>query len=304
MRWYKEIPLFWRRFGFRAMWDVAIRSRIDQSYSRDQAVLDFLRRGFDNEMSLLRKGKTAVETVKSSDLIWVCWLQGEDNMPETIRACFRSLLRNKGGHKVQLITYGNFQDFVDLPEYIIAKHKSGIISNTHFADIIRCFLLWEYGGIWIDAALFVLSEVEYSGMAFSSPKMAHDSRLSINSKWTVGCLASGKCFLLFEFAYKFLLAYWKKYDSPIVYLLLDHVFELAYINSKQIKTVIDSIPLNNVDLHKSRYLFNRKCDIHVYNELVKNNQFLSLTWRIPYCTHDENGQLTYYGHLLKDFDRI
>ena len=52
-----------------------------------------------------------------------------------------------------------------------------------------------------------------------------------------------------------------------------------------------------------RYHFNDKCDTRVYNELIENNQFLSLTWRLPYRLQDENGELTYYGRLLKDFDR-
>ena len=304
MRWYKEIPFLIRHFGFRAMWDIAVRSRIDRIYSRDEAVLSVMERGFDNEMSLLLGNQTkALSELNSTDVIWVCWLQGENEMPEAIATCYKSLLRNKGDYSVKLITCSNYAEYVDLPDYIIKKHKAGLMSNTHFADVIRCYLLWMYGGIWIDAALFVIKEIDYIGTTFSSPKMACDSKQSINLKWTVGCLASGKDFLLFEFAYKYLLAYWKKFNRPIVYLLLDHVFELAYQNSDAIKAVIDNVPINNIGLHWSRYNFNDKCDIQVYNELIENNQFLSLTWRIPYRTHDENGQLTYYGQLLKDINQ-
>lgn len=304
MHWYEEIAFLKRYFGFRAMWNISIRSRIDRNYSRDKAILSVMGRGFDNEMDLLSNGKTQILNKQHlADVIWVCWLQGEDKMPETISACYKSLLRNKGDNSVKLITYSNYAEYVNLPDYIITKHKSGLISNTHFADVIRCFLLWKYGGIWIDAALFVIKEIDYNGTTFSSPKFAYDSSVSINLKWTVGCLASVKDFLLFEFAYKYLLAYWRKYDKPIDYLLLDHVFELAYLNNFMIKTVIDKVPLNNQGLHWCRYHFNDKCDPMVYNELIENNQFLSLTWRIPYRTHDENGQLTYYGQLLKDFDR-
>ena len=304
MRWYKEIPFLMRHFGLRAMWDVSVRSRVDRSCSRDQAVLSVMKRGLGSEMELLSKNHSkAPNELDSTDTVWVCWLQGEDNLPETIATCYKSLLRNKGSYNVKLITYSNYGEYVDLPDYIVTKHEAGVISNTHFSDVIRCYLLWKYGGIWIDAALFVTKEVDYKGTTFSSPKMAYDSKQSINLKWTVGCLASGKDFILFEFAYKFLLAYWKKYNRPIVYLLLDHVFELAYQNSDEIKTVIDNVPLNNEGLHWSRYHFNDKCDFQVYEELIKNNQFLSLTWRLHYRTYDENGQLTYYGQLLKDFDR-
>lgn len=304
MRWYKEIPFLTRHFGFRAMWDIAVRSRLDRYYSRDYAILSVMKRAFESEMGLLSNSQTrALCQLNSTDVIWVCWMQGEDNMPETIATCYKSLLRNKGDYNVRLITDSNFREYADLPDDIISKHEVGLISNTHFADVIRCYLLWKYGGIWIDAALFVTKEVDYNRITFSSPKMAFDSSNSINLKWTVGCLAAGKNFLLFEFAYKYLLAYWRKYDTPIVYLLLDHVFELAYLNNDTVKMVIDGVPLNNEGLHWCRYHFNDKCDTRVYNELIENNQFLSLTWRLPYRLQDENGELTYYGRLLKDFDK-
>ncbi len=304
MRWYKEIPFLIRHFGFRAMWNIAFRSRLDSNYSRDHAILSVMERGFENELALLLNTQTrTLNLLNSNDFIWVCWMQGEDKMPETIATCYKSLLRNKGSYNVQLISYSNYRKYVDLPDYIVTKHEAGVISNTHFSDVIRCYLLWKYGGIWIDAALFVTKVVDYNGITFSSPKMAFDSSNSINLKWTVGCLAAGKNFLLFEFAYKYLFAYWRKYDTPIVYLLLDHVFELAYLNNDTVKMVIDGVPLNNEGLHWCRYHFNDKCDTRVYNELIENNQFLSLTWRLPYRLQDENGELTYYGRLLKDFDR-
>ena len=45
--------------------------------------------------------------------------------------------------------------YYQLPEYIIDKHKKGYISNTELADILRVSLLSDFGGIWIDATIFI-----------------------------------------------------------------------------------------------------------------------------------------------------
>ncbi len=302
MRWYKEIfDLLWH-FGPRAMWDVAIRPRLEKEYSRDEGVLSFLERGLKGQIAQLRAHTdNELAALPEDSTSWLCLLQGEAQMPDTIRKCYESLHRNKGHHKIILITNETVNDYVSLPDYIKDKHEKGIISNTHYSDIIRCYLLWKYGGVWIDAALYVLHEVDFKNVVFYSPKMV-ESTDSINLKWTIGVLATSANFYLFEFSYNCLLEYWRKYNSPVVYLLLDFVFEIAYRNSDFIKRMVDAIPLNNVDLHSSRYSFNKKCDESVFQRLISNNTFLSLSWRFQYHTHTDSGELTYYGRLLQEFE--
>jgi len=301
MRWYKEIFYIAWHFGLKAMWEIAICPRLFKSQKRSEGILSFLERVSKERMDELRLNTQHELGTQPRDCnIWVCWLQGEEKMPETIKKCYDSLLRNKGNHSVVLITNENLSDYVSLPNHIIFKHDKGIISNTHFSDIVRCYLLWKYGGIWIDAALYVTKEVDFHNTSFFTPKITNEDL--INQKWTVGCLASNQGFYLFEFAYCLLIDYWKTYNKPIEYLLLDHVFLLAYRNNSEIKRIIDEIPLNNTDLHRSRYLFNEKCDEKVFQQMIKNNTFLSLTWRFNYETISEDGALTYYGRLLLEFE--
>ena len=46
-----------------------------------------------------------------------------------------------------------------IPKHIIDKYKNGIIKSAHFADIIRTCLLYENGGLWIDATIFVKKDL-------------------------------------------------------------------------------------------------------------------------------------------------
>ncbi|MCD8119242.1 MAG: capsular polysaccharide synthesis protein [Lachnospiraceae bacterium] len=87
--------------------------------------------------------------------IYFMWLQGIENAPDVVRKCYFSLMQNCGSRNVILVNRENVFDLVKIPDYIIEKYESGIISNTHFSDIIRCKLLIDSGGYWVDGTLLV-----------------------------------------------------------------------------------------------------------------------------------------------------
>ncbi len=93
--------------------------------------------------------------VKENTPIWICWLQGLENAPEIVKCCVNSIISNVEG-KIHIITYDNYNKYVKIDECILKKHKCGIISKTHFSDIIRLALLCKYGGIWMDATLYMM----------------------------------------------------------------------------------------------------------------------------------------------------
>ena len=57
--------------------------------------------------------------------------------------------------KVVILNKENISKYIQIPQFTYEKLKSGIISIPHFADIIRTKLLYEYGGIWMDATLYM-----------------------------------------------------------------------------------------------------------------------------------------------------
>lgn len=58
-----------------------------------------------------------------------------------------------------VIDQNNYRDYVDIPDYIIKKLDKKQMSLTHFSDILRMALLYEYGGVWMDATLFTVEEI-------------------------------------------------------------------------------------------------------------------------------------------------
>lgn len=93
-----------------------------------------------------------------TEKIYTLWLQGEENAPDLVKACFRSVRKNCTQELVVLDEKTVF-DYIRLPEKIMEKRRAGKIKNAHFADICRVELLYQYGGYWFDSTDFVTSPI-------------------------------------------------------------------------------------------------------------------------------------------------
>jgi hypothetical protein len=97
-------------------------------------------------------------------------------MPEIVKACFKSVKEHSSGYDVVLITEENIDDYINFPEHIMKKYHNGLITKTHFSDLMRISLLINYGGIWLDATVFLSGDI---------PKYVLDSDLFMfkTSNW-------------------------------------------------------------------------------------------------------------------------
>lgn len=86
------------------------------------------------------------------------WYQGEDNAPDLVKACFRSMRKNLK-QKLIVLDENTLFDWISLPDFIIDKWKKGIIPHTQFSDICRVELLYQHGGLWFDATDYITAPV-------------------------------------------------------------------------------------------------------------------------------------------------
>ena len=92
--------------------------------------------------------------------VWVCWLQGEDNMPELVQACYKQLKKNIPEYaEIHLITMDNYSKYITLPEFVIEKFNEGKITMIHFTDLLRSSLVYAYGGMWIDSTVWTSKKI-------------------------------------------------------------------------------------------------------------------------------------------------
>lgn len=244
------------------------------------------------------KEKDFTNNLITDDLpIWVCWWQGENQMPETIAKCYEHLQENCNGRKVILITENNYRSFVSLPSYIIKKLQSGNISITHFSDILRVSLLAKYGGFWIDAAIWVTQPIILPVLSlFTLRQNINSESLVSQFRWVGGCIACGKNSFMFHFLSQCLSFYWDKKDNLIVYFILDYLIDISHRSYDTVKMEIDEQPFTSPDLHIMKNIFNERYDSKRVDALIKNNPYLSLTWRRPFNKFDGN-VMTIYGYF-------
>lgn len=105
------------------------------------------------ELTYIVKPKVFID--KDITPIWMVWLQGIKNSPSVIRLCIERI-RNilKKNERLFVLDENTVFEYIDLPEYITNKVKSGVIGYAHFVDLIRLRLLNIYGGIYRFGYLF------------------------------------------------------------------------------------------------------------------------------------------------------
>ena len=264
------------------------------------AIRTFLSKNFFNIVLSYKNRKTDAFLEKIPNIIWVIWWQGEEKMPKVIRECYMSIKRNSAGRKVILITEHNYNDYITIPKYILNKVRKGIISLTHFSDVIRVSLLSKFGGLYIDCGIFVTKPIFLGDVSFFSTKVvsANDKNVANQNKWVIGLIGATKGDVVVEYIRDMLYEYWKCFDIEIDYLMFDFILKLGYDNIEAIHNEIDHVEYNSPNIHESRYLFNKEVDKDKLMYLVTNNTFLSLTYRIKYPLF-VHGQHSYYFEVLK-----
>lgn len=189
------------------------------------------------------------ETNATDEKVFVFWAQGENEMPPVVHACFDSIKRMCGEGRVVLIDKNNLGEWVTLPPSLLSKMNNGVISLTHFSDILRFCLLEQYGGWWLDATVF-LSHPLPSVKGLFSVKSQPNKAFVSNGRWTsfIWHIPQGAPFAFYM--KKFLIYWWSQPDASLPdYFLMDYCIRWFYRNNVSFQKQIDALPVSNPDLY-------------------------------------------------------
>ena len=306
----KKIQLF-KEFGFLVGFSSACSSaiRFPMAITRwkDHCILRWLKKHYSDVILKYKKGNIpSLISVPSSipAPIWSVWWQGEENAPEIVKMCFASVNQHRGEHPFRIITKDNYQEYISLPEHVVEKVLSGVITLTHLSDIIRLYLLSHYGGLWLDATILVMDDIPET--IFNSKYYIIRHELNPNSygvnldRWISFLQAAKKGNLLCGFAYDLLCEYWKERTSLIDYMLIDYAIELVCEELPECRELLDSVPLNNRRVDELRPLLNCPWNPSVLEDLKTDTLFFKLTWKHKFY-RTISGHETIYGHLVNIF---
>ena len=195
-----------------------------------------------------KKEKNTFEKINKSSRIFIFWWQGEENSPEIIKDCIFAIRSHAGEHAVTIIDKDTWMKYTNIPDYILKKVNEGIINFTLFSDILRCALLYDNGGIWIDPTCYVTRDFsdDMYNKTFYTIKHGDSWEFPIcKGYWATYFLAAGKNNPLLGFSRDLFFEVCKKEKAFIVYLSIDLFFSIAYDNFDFAKKMIDDVPYNN-----------------------------------------------------------
>lgn len=183
------------------------------------------------------------------DKIWIAWLQGEENAPDLVKKCIASIRKNSAGREVILITEKNMSQYVTFPEYIQKKKAQGLIFNTHFSDLLRLFLLAQYGGIWIDATVLLTAPIP--DYILNAPlfcfKTPFGSEKIKASNWLI---AAERNHEIISRTKDLLLEYWKHESFLTHYFIFHYFFAITIDALPPLTRAWEAVPyFNNVNPH-------------------------------------------------------
>ena len=185
-------------------------------------------------------------------IIWTMWQQGEAQMPETVKASMKTIkdFAKRNGCEFHLLTNDNLEHFVDIPKDITEKYEKKELSAAHYSDIVRFSLLYQYGGIWMDATLFVspyatLEMFEGDFFSLNHPPLDTNKmeRTICDYKWSGYCLAGQKGKSYFKHIREIYIYYVRKYPLFLHYLMMDYFILSEYDSNPEFKALVDGLPI-------------------------------------------------------------
>lgn len=242
------------------------------------------------------------QSINVSDNIWVMWWQGEKKAPEIVRFCIDSIRKNAGERSVIVISEENFSEYINFPDFIIEKFESGLMSKTHFSDIVRLYLLYMYGGLWIDSTVFVSKKIpdyifEYD---FYSCKFGKETKDPSKGRWTTFLMSSKKRNKFIGEVLYYHLLFWNKHSIIIDYIMFDYIIDYVCKNNIDYENMITKVPENNSKVFDLVNMLNDICEEDwCFNDLAHDTFFYKLSYKKE-VKKSINGEKTIFGKLVEE----
>lgn len=237
--------------------------------------------------------------------VWVLWLQGYDNAPPVVKKCINSI-KNGTTHPVNLLTLDNFTQYITLPDYIMEKYHKGIITNAQMSDIFRMTLLAEYGGLWIDATVYVpnaIPEEAFTNEFYTCKRKSEFANYYVSQyRWTSFINGCQKGCVIQTAMKELFFEYWKRNDYLIDYLLVDFFMLVVYNNIDYAKQLIDNHPYNQPQLETLQEIMSEVFDKEKFDNITNNSNtdMFKLSWRMNFKKETDDGKQTFFGYFLQD----
>lgn len=232
----------------------------------------------------------------NNKIIWQYWGQGiDEKTPEIVKVCLKSVEKFKNDYTVIFLTDENISQYIDLPDFVYDKLKNNKeFTYTFFSDLLRIALLNAYGGIWLDATIFLTGNIpekylEKDFFVFQrTSKPLNANRWENHSmeyfywdkNYRVNMLSSfmiaRKDYPLIHAIQNILLNYWENENSLKHYFLLQILFDemmaIGQFKKYNCKKISDLIP------HYMHLELYKQYTTHLWKKLTRRSSIHKLTY--------------------------
>ncbi|MCL1867977.1 MAG: capsular polysaccharide synthesis protein [Paludibacter sp.] len=137
---------------------------------KDFPVQAVIAKKLDNYVADFRNGKierffaiAKKPELVGKKIIWQFWYQGIDkSMPKIASACFNSVEKYSSGYEIIKLSKETLNDYIELPDFVWKRFGTGGYDITKLSNLVRLYLLSAYGGIWLDATIYLTKPLEES----------------------------------------------------------------------------------------------------------------------------------------------
>ena len=308
---YKENAFFSKEYARRCLaLDIALlRNRpaeeIDRAaMKKHEWVLDYME---DKCSETIAKYKNMpapenLHNLNTETKVWSMWWQGEEHADKLF--CIDSARRHTG-QEVITLSKDNYENYFEIPEYILQKNREGKIALQHICDLMVVSIMAAEGGFFTGATVWWSQDKgeEFLRTPFFVCKAETKRKyLMSRSRWVGYVMGGNKEFPLFPFTRDCLMEYWRKCDKAVDYLMMDYIFELAYRNIPCVKVMIDSVPDNNLLRNELINRLAEPYDEEAFKRYTGGDTFLyKLSWKFGNkAEKTADGRITNYGHMLSE----
>ncbi len=241
--------------------------------------------------------QTPLSVSGEKPIIWLYWHQGIANAPLLIQKCVESVKIYHPDYEVKVLSFDTISDYVNIPQryYDLLEQKKMLIA--HFSDILRLYLLTNYGGVWVDATLLLTDKIPQEIFDSEFFVLQKNPKTDVfGDKMSCYFIKANKNSYYAHLTLNTLEKYWEENDYLIHYFIFEHVVSMLSEANDELKKLWDEMFYMNTDklglLRKKLYLdFDEK-----EFEEIKTQTFLhKLSYKI---LQDSSSGNFYYDKIV------
>jgi hypothetical protein len=230
-------------------------------------------------------------------IFWQYWHQGVNSTTSKIVIeCLRSVEKYRGDYEVILLTSKTVWDYIELPHFVFEKFGKDRFNFAKLANLIRLNLLSAYGGVWLDATIYLTAPMDEGILsldffAFQRSKIPPpDAKIFrkfdlLYFSWDPGFLAGMlNSFMIAKPGNQvvsdllsILLAYWKK-EKKIGHYYFFQICFSRMMQHDEWKNLNCEI-VGDTDCHRLQVVSLDKFDPYIFEEIKSKSTIHKLTYR-------------------------